>query len=191
MVLFHSYSIPSAAQDAAARPSRWEIRVGSGRLIPTGDQRRILKPADLTAAQVAWVVRPSFAITGTFGWARSRDLGSLNAPKLDAFTSDLGVELRPAPWFAGRVVTFSPLVGLGGGARSYNYRSVEADATHNLSGYAALGGEFGARRVALRLELRDYASGFKPLVGAGTSDTRNDVVVMAALRFKRHAAAHR
>jgi hypothetical protein len=178
-----------AAQMSASQASTWELRVTSGAFVPTGNQRNFLKDAQVTAAQVSWVVRPSLAITGTFGWARSRDLTSVDTPKLDVFTSDLGVEARGAQWFADRAVTFAPFAGLGAGARSYNYRKLDVDATNNLAGYATVGGELGIGRVGLRLEVRDYATGFKPLVGAGKSDTRNDVVIMAGLRFNVHRAS--
>ena len=109
----------------------------------------------------------------------------VDTPKLDVFTSDVGVEARPIRWFAGRAVTFSPFAGVGAGARSYNYRKLDVDATHNLAAYGAVGGELGMGRVGLRLEARNYATGFRPLVGVGKSDMRNDVVVMAALSFNR------
>src|SRR5262249_7696583 len=155
--------------------------------VPTGAQRNSLKGAQASAAQISWLLRPSLAITGTFTWARSRDVGMVGSPKLDAFTSDLGLETRGARWFRGRAVTFSPFAGVGAGARSYNYRKLDVDATHNLAGYAAIGGELGIKRVGVRIEARDYATGFKPLVGAGKSDARNDVMVMVGLRFKRHS----
>lgn len=177
---------PSAAQTSPTRASAWELRFTSGAFVPTGEQRNSLKDGQMSAAQLSWVVRPSVAITGTFGWARSRDLASAETPKLDVFSSDVGVELRGAEWFADRAVTFSPFAGLGAGARSYNYRNLDVDATNNLAGYGAVGGELGIGRVGLRLEVRDYATGFKPLVGAGSSATRNDVMMMLGLRFNRH-----
>jgi hypothetical protein len=157
--------------------------------VPTGSQRNALKDAQVTAAQLSWLMRPSFAVTGTFGWARSRDLTSTETPKLDIFSSDLGIEARNGEWFADRGVTFSPFVGLGAGVRSYNYRKLDVDATNNVAAYGSVGGELGVGRVGLRLEVRDYATGFKPLLGAGKSDTRNDVVIMAGLRFNRHRGA--
>jgi hypothetical protein len=187
--MFLSSTRTSAAQTSAPQAKTWELRVSSGAFVPTGNQRSFLGDAQVTAAQVSWVVRPSFAITGTFGWARSRDLSSVETPKLDVFTSDLGVEARPAQWFSDRAVAFSPFAGLGAGARSYNYRKLDVDATNNLAGYGTVGGELGIGRVGLRLEVRDYATGFKPLVGAGKSDTRNDVVIMAGLRFNRQRAS--
>jgi hypothetical protein len=179
----------SDAQTSPARASSWEFRVTSGGLVPTGVQRTVLKDANMTAAQLSYVVRPALAITGTLGWARSRDLATADNPKLDVFTYDLGVEARAPELFAGRAVTFSPFAGAGAGARSYNYRTLNIDATHNVAGYATVGGELGIGRVGLRLEARDYATGFRPLVGAGKSDTRNDVVMMVGLRFNRHRAS--
>jgi hypothetical protein len=174
-----------AAQTSDPHPKAWELRVTGGAFVPTGTQRTVLDDAQMTAAQLSWVVAPSVAVTGTFTWARSRDIGSAGTPKLDVFTSDVGVEARPVQWFAGRTVTLSPFAGVGAGARSYNYRKLDVDATHNLAAYGAVGGELGMGRVGLRLEARNYTTGFKPLVGAGRSDMRNDVVVMAALSFNR------
>lgn len=184
----------ASASSAAAQTSinrKWELRFTSGAFVPTGEQRSTVKDAHVSAAQLSWVVRPSLAITGTFGWARSRDLSTTDTPKLDVFTADLGVEWRMDTWHAGRGLTFRPLVGLGGGMRSYNYRTLDVDATHNLAGYAAAGGELGVGRVGLRLEVRDYVSGFKPLMGGGKSTVRNDVVLMAALRFNLQRSAQR
>jgi hypothetical protein len=188
LALLLSSTRTSSAQTSAPPSKSWELRFSSGALVPTGNQRNSLKDAQVSAAQLSWVVRPSLAITGTFGWASSRDLASVGAPKLDVFTSDLGVETRPAQWFTERAVSFSPFLGLGAGARSYNYRKLDVDAAHNLAGYAGVGGEIGIGRVGLRVEVRDYVAGFKPLIGAGKSDTRNDVVIMAALRFKKRAS---
>jgi hypothetical protein len=174
----------SAGAQASAQPTpAWEFRATSGALVPTGAERNVLKDAAMSAAQLSWVVSPPFAITATVGWARSRDLVSVDDPRLDVFTYDLGAEYRPAQWFAGDAVTFSPFVGAGAGARSYNYRNLNVDATHNLAGYGAVGGELGMGRVGVRLEARDYVAAFKPLVGGGSSSTRNDIVVTVGLRF--------
>ncbi len=182
----------SSAAQASAEPTRqWGILFTSGGLIPTGDQRRVLKDAQASAVQLSWNVQPSLAITGSFGWARSRDRLVANTPKLDVFTSDLGVEYRAPKLFAGHALTVSPFAGAGAGARSYNYRSLDVKATHNVAGYGALGGELGLGRVALRVEARDYVAGFKPLTGSGIADTRNDVSIMAGLRVNLHGSAQR
>ena len=177
------------AQTPSEQPKAWELRVTSGELVATGDQRNSLKNAGTTAAQISWMVRPSLAITGTFAWARSRDVSMISQPKLDVFSSDLGLETRLGKRFRESAVTFSPFIGAGAGARSYNYRKLNEDATHNLAAYGAIGGEIGVRRVGVRLEARDYVSQFKPLIGAGRSTTRNDVVVMVGLRIKQQHAS--
>ena len=181
----------AAAQETASRPGTWEIRVPSGSFIATGAQGKQLKDAHLTALQLSWVIRPHLAVTGTFGWTRSRDLLSEGSPKLDVFTTDLGVEARSVEWSAGKHVSLSTFAGLGAGARSYDYVKLDASARTNLAGYAAAGGEIGVRRLALRIEARNYTTGFKPLAGSGKADTRNDMVVMATVRINRRPSGTR
>lgn len=161
----------------------WEFLVSSGNIIPTGAQRDAIKRGNLTVAQFSYVVRPPLAITASLGWARSRDIATVGDPKLDVFTYDLGTEFRAPRWIAGDAVTFGPFAGIGAGARSYDYRSRHVDARHDISAYVSAGGELGLGRIGLRLEVRDYVSGFAPLDGGGTAGTRNDVVVIAGLRF--------
>jgi hypothetical protein len=164
---------------------RWELTLPTGTVVPVAAQRDAIKRGHLTAVQVSYVVRPDLAITSTVGWARSRDVASIGAPKLDVFTYDLGAEVRAPRWRAGKSITFSPFAGGGAGARSYNYRDLEVDARHNVGAYVGGGGEIGFRRVRVRLEVRDYVTGFKPLAGPGTTQARNDVVVMTGLHFTR------
>ena len=190
-MLFSLASVLNAQTPATAKPSAWELRFNSGALIPTGNQRSALKSAQLSGVQLSWRVLPVLAVTGQFGWARSRDVSLLATPKLDVFTSDLGVEARPVQWNVGHAMLVTPFAGLGAGVRSYNYRSLDVDATHNAAAYAAVGGEVGLGRVGLRVEARDYATGFKPLVGAGSSAARNDVVITAALKLDLHRAPRR
>ncbi|HEX4682308.1 MAG TPA: hypothetical protein VH277_06360, partial [Gemmatimonadaceae bacterium] len=163
--------------------SHWEFLVNSGTLVPTGVQRDAIRRANLTAAQLTYVVRPSFAITSTFDWARSRDVAVADDPKLDVFTYDVGAEVRAPRSMTGESVTFRPFAGAGAGGRSYNYRKLDVDATHDLAAYGSVGGEIGVRRLRVRLEARDYMTEFKPLRGHGTSRSANDVVLMAGLRL--------
>jgi hypothetical protein len=184
---------PRAADAQAARPAPaaangWELIASSGALVPTGALRVALKDASLSTAQLSYVVRSRLAVTTTVGWARSRDLLTEGDPKLSVFTYDVGVEARAPRWRAGEVVTFTPFAGAGAGGRSYDYRGREVDATHALAGYMAAGGELGAGRLRLRLEARDYVTGFKPLVGGGAAAARNDVMLLAGLRYTRKRA---
>jgi hypothetical protein len=168
---------------AQARTPRWSILVPSGALVPTGAQRHTIKRGNLSAVQLAYIARPTFAITSTVGWARSRDIATAGDPKLDVFTYDIGAEVRAPQWLDGNGMTLSPFAGAGAGGRSYNYRKLDVDATHNVAGYTSAGADLGIRRVGVRLEARDYVAGFKPLTGAGAARTGNDVVVMVGLRL--------
>ena len=181
-------STASLAQGPEQPTRSWEVRVASGEFVPMGGQQHSIKDGQVTAAQLSWVLRPSLAITGTFAWARSRDLTLMDTPKLDVFTSDLGVEARPAQWFGNKAVTVSPFVGLGAGVRTYNHRKQDISTSSMAVGYASVGGEFGISRVGLRLEVRDYVTGFNAPVVATRSGMRNDVVIMAAVRFNRQRA---
>ena len=178
-------SLPAQTADAAPREPRhrWELLVPSGTLIPTGVQGNAIKRGNLSAVQVIYAARPSFAVTSTFGWARSRDVAAHDNPKLDVFSYDLGAELRSPRRQRDSTFSFRPFAGVGIGGRTYNHRTLDVDATHNVAAYAGVGGELGIRRIRLRLEARDYVTGFKPLGGAGASRTGNDVVVMVGLGF--------
>ena len=178
-----SLSAQSTESPAPVKQARWELIVPSGAMIPTGAQRDAVKRGNMNAVQITYVAQPSLAIVSTFGWARSKDVATAGAPKLDVFTYDIGGELRAPRWIASETMSFTPFAGIGAGGRSYNYRKLDVDATHNLAAYASAGGEVGVRRLRLRLEARDYVAGFKPLAGAGASRTGNDVVVMVGLRL--------
>ena len=112
-----------------------------------------------------------------------RDITTVNDPKLDVFTYDVGAELRADGWLAGNGLTFTPFAGGGAGGRSYNHRSLDVDATNNLAAYGSAGGELGYRRIRFRVEARDYVRDFKPLTGTSVSARRNDVSVMAGFRI--------
>lgn len=171
------------AQTAPAQPPRWEFLVSSGALIPTGAQRDAIARGGMTAAQLSFVPG-RVAITATLGWARSRDVASVDRPKLDAFVADVGMELR-APRVRVAGVSVKPFGSAGVGLRSYNYRHITMDATHNVAGFVGAGSELGSGCLRVRLEVRDYVSAFTGLDGAAPRVTRNDLVVMAGLRIGR------
>ena len=182
--------VVGGAQPADSGSSRqWELRITSGTLVPTGAQRRQLERGPLSTVQVSWLPRRSLAVTGTLGWAKSRDLTADGSPGLNAYAADLGVETRPQHWVAGERVSVSPFVGFGAGARSYDYRSRRSDARHNLAAYAALGGELGVGRIGLRVEAREYIGGFSPMDGNGPTAARSDLLMLVSLRFNRRPDA--
>lgn len=183
---------PAGAQesnDSTAQSSRpWNLRFTSGALVATGAQRNSFKDAQLSAAGVSWHLRPSLAITGTFSWARSRVLDVADRGKVDVFNSDLGLEVETKEWSPSGPVRLRLFAAAGAGVRTYHYRTSAVDATNHPAGYLAVGSDVGVGRVGVRLEARDYLSRFTPLVGAGTSEMRNDVVITAGLHFKKRRA---
>jgi len=184
--LVTSSSLSAQATEPRTGPEQkpgWELLVSSGIVVPTGAQRAAVRQGKLTAAQLSYVVRPALALTAALGWARTRDIATVGDPKLDAFTYDVGAEVRAPRWIGSTAINFSPFAGVGAGGRSYNYRSLAVGATHNAAAYGSVGGELGVGRVRLRVEARDYVTGVKPLAGEGASRTGNDVAVMAGLRF--------
>jgi hypothetical protein len=72
-----SLSSPSAGAGQSPAPAvgpesgQWEIRFPGGLLVPTGDQRRALGDAHVTAVQVSRVLSPRFAFTGSFAISSS------------------------------------------------------------------------------------------------------------------------
>ena len=188
LLLLLASTRPAVAQTPPQPPAAWEFCVSAGWFIPTGAERASLKGADLTAVVVSYVPRPSFAITGTFEWARSHDLAVAGEPKLDIFICDVGAEARGTQMPLGGAWKVAPFVGIGGGARSTNIPKLPTDPTTSLAAYGSAGGEFAIHRVRLRLEVRDYVSTFKAIAGGGKATTRNDVVIMLGLRFAKKGA---
>jgi hypothetical protein len=163
----------------------FELRPYVGAYVPTGDQRDLLEDAVLVGAQASYRARPWLAVTGTFGWAPSKDRITAGDQTLDLFQYDVGAEARAPSWFRRSAWDFTPFVGLGVGGRTYSYRDLDQiDSQTNIAGYGALGGELGFGRLGLRLEARDYVSRFEPLVGNGDAETRNDVTLAAGLTVR-------
>ena len=177
----------AAARTARAQEEvpRWQFRIASGSLLPTGAQRDAVKRAPMIAAQLSRGITPAIAVVSTIGWARSRDLATLDAARLDIFSADLGLEATASTRQISKTFSFTPIIGLGSGMRYYHHRHLAADATTTLGGYVAAGGEVGIGRVGVRLEVRDYLTNFTPLIAGGRSTVRNDVMLLGALRLKR------
>jgi len=174
---------PAHAQTPPESP-KWEFLVSNGQLVPTGAQRDEFDRGNLTAIQVGYVATARLVVTGTAVWGRTRTT-SIGTSRLDVFSYDLGAEVRGDSSAIANWLSLMPFAGIGTGGRSYNYRHLPVDATHNLAAYVSVGAEFGIRWGRLRIEARNYVAGFKPLEGGRGSATRNDVVVMTGLRFGR------
>lgn len=165
------------------KEAKWEFMVSSGILAPTGSQEDFIKLGKLTSAQLSYVVRQDLALNGSFGWARTRDKSVVGAPKVDLFTYDVGAEFRGRRVNVGSATNFRPFVGTGIGAMTYSYRNVQVDTSSFPAAYVSAGGEFGYRMLRVRLEARDYLSGFSPVNSSRSSQFANQVTVMLGLRF--------
>jgi hypothetical protein len=169
----------------AFRTLRFEFRPYVGAYIPTGDQRDLLEETLVVGAQASWRIIPQIALTGSFGWAPSKDRITAGDQTLDLYQYDVGGEARAPSWYSGDSWDFTPFLGLGIGGRTYNYRDLDnVDAKTNVAGYGAVGGAAGFGRMGFRLEARDYISRFEPLTGNGDAKTRNDVTIAAGLTVR-------
>lgn len=160
-----------------------EIRPMAGAYILTGDQRDFLDDSFMAGAQASWLATQRLAVTGSFGWMRPDESASTSLNRVNIMQYDAGLEGR-LPSSVGEAWSFTPFVGLGAGARTYDYSDISADSKTFFSGYAGLGGELAYRSVGLRLEGRNYISRFEPLLTTGERTTRNDVTLSAALNLR-------
>src|SRR3982751_5616074 len=98
------------AQQSVHAGTRGAIRPLVGAYVPTGDQRDFLKDAVLAGVQGSLNFGTNFAVTGSFGWAPSKDKVTPGDQKIDAYQYDLGLEVRtPEAYFGG----VTPFVGAG------------------------------------------------------------------------------
>jgi hypothetical protein len=162
----------------------FEVRPFVGVYVPTGEQSNQLRAAQVAGMQLSLRAAPAFAVTGTFGWSPAEDQITRVDETLDLFQYDLGIEARAPELAASTSVEFSPFMGLGAGARTYNYRDLDVGARTNFAGYGTLGGDIIFGSVGLRVEGRDYISHFQALDHNGATDTRNDMMFTGAISFR-------
>ena len=180
-----AFALRANAQGApASRTGAFEIRPYVGAYLPTGDQRDLLKDAVLVGGQASYRIIPQLSVTGSFAWSPSKDKITAGDQTLDVYQYDVGAELRAPSWLDHGSWDFTPFAGVGVGGRTYSYRDLDVDSKSNVDGYGALGGEIGFGRVGVRVEGRDYVSGFKPLTSVGEAKTRNDITLAAGLTVR-------
>ena len=172
----------AGAQSSSESPL--EIRPFVGAFIPTGDQREMIDDAITAGVQGAYTVTSYLSIVATFSVTPSSDTRLALDDDLDVFSYDIGVEIRKVFIVTKTGVTLSPFLGLGGGGRTYDYRTLETHAESNITGYGALGAHLSMGAIGFRIEARDYVSSFNGLIGEMNAwQTRNDVAILSALSF--------
>lgn len=160
-----------AAQSPKVKP---EIRPFAGAIIPTGDQRDLFLDAPMAGVSVAFEVRPTFHVLGTFGWVAGQNKYPVAQNNVNIYMYTVGAELGFVKPLAGRW-ELRPFLGAGVGGRTYAYQGIGLDNQTCTAGYGALGTEFQLARTALRLEARDNLFCFKSPVAGVSSKTRNDI----------------
>ena len=173
----------SLAAQQRANPLALELRPFGGVLIPTGALADDFKTAAMAGGQVAFELSPVLHLMGTAAWTQGHNkFPDVTDDVTYVWQFDVGAEytfLR-VPM---NTVMFRPFVGLGLGARTYDYKEADFDTKTCTAGYGALGTEFLRGDWALRAEARDYMTCYTNPV-TNLKKTRNDVGI--ALGFAYH-----
>lgn len=176
-------SVSAQPPATAPAPPAGEIFVHPfvGAFVPVGAQRELLGTAPLTGLQWSWRVVYGVAVTSRLAWSPNRPLLIPGNQRLDLFQYDIGAEVRGEGFFYGSGWEVTPFVGVGGGARTYVFRSLAVRSKTNLAAYGSAGFEIGFGVVGLRVEGRNTFSQLKPLIGGGVNTTRHDLALSGGL----------
>jgi hypothetical protein len=180
--LFAVLLTPLALASASAqKPLGIELRPFVGAYLPTGEHANVLKPGTVVGFQAMVKASEYLSAVATAAWSLTEDKTASLDGAVEVLPYDLGAEAGMNRALANGMV-LRPFVGLGIGGRSYGYRDREPHPQHSLSGYGAAGGQLQLGRLGLRIEARDYISGFKGLSGElAQRKTRNDVTIATGL----------
>jgi len=171
----------SSLSAQASRPTV-ELRPFAGVTIPTGSQRDLFKDAPIAGLGLALQVRPNLHIVGTFGWMREHTKYNVSRNDANRYQYDAGVEFSLERDIA-QSWTFRPFLGVGGGARTYDYQASTLLTRTCTAGYGAIGSELRTGQTALHFEARDYVFCSKSPLPGGDSKTRNDITMALGLAY--------
>lgn len=164
------------------RPFELELRPFGGVLIPTGELADDFKTATMAGGQVALELSPVFHLMGTAAWTHGHNkFANVTDDVTYVWQFDVGAEYTYLRVPVGGFM-FRPFVGLGVGARTYDYKEANFDTKTCTAGYGALGTEFQKGNWALRGEARDYLTCYTNPV-TDVKKTRNDVGIALGLAY--------
>ncbi len=167
------------AQNTVTKP---EIRPFVGASIPTGRQRDLFKNAAMYGVQAALEVKPTMHVLGSFAYVPGQNKYSVAQDNVNIFQYDAGLEFDMVRAL-GAGWELKPFVGLGAGARTYQFQSKDLNNKTCAAGYGAVGTEFQFSPIALRLEARGNLFCYRsPMVGV-KAQTRNDVGLAFGLAY--------
>lgn len=159
-----------------------ELRPFVGAYMPTGAMSNVMKSSALFGMQGALEVNPNLHVIGTLGWAPAHNKFTGYDENVNIFSYDIGAELglvRPM----GSGWEFKPFFGLGGGARTYDYKATGFPTHTSALGYLSAGSEFQLNPVALRVEARANAYDYKSPVTNVSANTRNDIALLFGFAY--------
>jgi hypothetical protein len=160
----------------------FEVRSFVGALVPTGAQRDDFKSATTFGAQVAREYSEHLHLLASLGFTAGHNkFRTLSSDRTDIWQYDAGIEINAVTelsdgWF------WRPLVGVGVGGRTYDFRATGVGSTSCIAAYGNVGSELQRNNVAIRCEARDYVNCFESPM-TGTKKTRNDVGLTMGLVY--------
>jgi outer membrane protein with beta-barrel domain len=172
-------ALATTSAQAQESPRKFEIAPLVGAYVPTGGQRDLLDDSVLVGLTASYDVIPYVAVLGSFSWAPTHAKGVGNGD-LDLFQYDLGVQGQ-YPIALGNDLTLKPFVGVGAGARTYDFRDLKVDAETDFAGYVSAGASLQYKAVAVSLTARDYLTPFDGIARKVSTTTRNDLALFGSV----------
>jgi len=175
-------TVASGATAQNASSIRLELRPFAGRYVPAGSQADDFKSAAAYGLQSALELSSSVHVLASVGWTDGRTkIAALSDDVAYLWQYDVGAEFNGVAEL-GYSWLFRPFVGVGAGARTYDYQALGAKANTCTAGYGALGTEFQRKMFAFRLESRGYVTCFKsPLMAQ--KKNRSDMLFSFGLAY--------
>lgn len=158
-----------------------EFRPYVGAFMPTGALRDALKTSAVYGFEAALEVTPNLHVLGTFGWSPAHDKYTGYDENVNIYAVDVGSELGLVRSLASGW-ELKPFLGLGVGARTYDYKSSSLAGQTLAAGYLSAGSEFQLSRIALRVEGRENVFHFRSPLSTG-SNLRNDVSLLLGFAY--------
>lgn len=175
-------TLASGAMAQRASSVRLEFRPFAGMYVPSGSQADDFKTAAAYGLQSALELSSNMHVLASVGWTDGRSkIAALSNDVASMWQYDVGAEFNGVGEL-GYSWLFRPFVGVGAGARTYDYQALGAKASTCTAGYGSLGTEFQRKMFAVRLESRGYVSCFKSPLTAQKKN-RTDALFSLGLAY--------
>jgi hypothetical protein len=150
-----------------------EMRTFVGAFVPSGTMRNDFKDAAMFGVQAARELNDNVHVLASLGYTDGTNkFMTLSNNRTGIWQYDAGVELNAIEPM-GSEWLWRPLVGVGVGGRTYDYRAAGVSTSSCAAAYGNAGMEFQRAAVAIRLDARNYVNCFKSPIDAANA-TRYD-----------------